>query len=73
MDTVLHRLFAHRSLECGVGLLAFAVVLALAITFGGDPDDVWSPLHGVLVSAIALAGLSLGAWSRIGPPRSVSS
>lgn len=73
MDTVLHRLFTHRSLAFGVGLLAFAVVLALAITFGGDPDDVWSPLHVVLVSAIALAGLSLGAWSRIGPPRSVSS
>lgn len=69
MDTVLHRLFAHRSLEFGVGLLALAVVLALAITFGGDPDDVWSPLHVGLVAVVALAGLGLCGWSRIGASR----
>ena len=66
MDTALHRLFAHRSVEFGVGLLAFAVVLAIAITFGGDPDDVWSPLHALLVAGVGLAGLGLCFWTRLG-------
>ncbi|MEO5665645.1 MAG: hypothetical protein ABIR39_20445 [Nocardioides sp.] len=65
MDTVLHRLFAQRSFEFGLGFLALAVVLALAITFGGDPDDVWSPLHVGLVAVAALAGLGLCVWTRV--------
>ncbi|PUA79596.1 hypothetical protein [Nocardioides currus] len=66
MDTALHRLFAHRSFELGLGLLALAVVLALAITFGRDPDDVWSPLHVVLVAVVTCAGLGLCGWTRLG-------
>ena len=65
MDTALHRLLAHRSFEFGVGLLGLAAVMVLAITFGRDPDDVWSPLHVVLVSAVALAGVGLCVWSRV--------
>jgi hypothetical protein len=70
MTRPLNGLLDHRSFEVGVGLLLLAVVMTLAITFGGDPDDVWSPLHAVLVAAAALAGLVLCGWSRLGTGRS---
>ena len=66
MTRPLNGLLDHRSFEVGVGLVVLAVVMALTITFGGDPDDVWSPLHAVLVAAAALAGVGLCCWTRLG-------
>ena len=70
MNSAGRRLLDRRSIEIGLGLIAVAVVLALTITFGLDPDDEWSPLHVVLVAAIALAGVVLCGWSRLRSRRS---